>query len=119
MKVARFFLVVVVIFIIALVVYLVTTPSAKQIQFTGVVMGNDYMASALVEGRLQHVYVQEGSTVKKGEVVAEIDPTIFKRLGTRPLPTCAPPARGYSKPMRLSKWMSKRRLRLFSKPKRR
>jgi HlyD family secretion protein len=74
MKVARFVIVVAAIFVIALLVYFFTTPSASQVQFTGTIMGNDYMASPLVEGRLEHLYVREGSPVQKGEVVAEIDP---------------------------------------------
>jgi HlyD family secretion protein len=37
-------------------------------------MGNDYIASPLVQGRLEHLFVQEGATVKKGELIAEIDP---------------------------------------------
>jgi HlyD family secretion protein len=74
MKVARFFIVLLVIFVVALVVYIFTTPSDREIQFTGMIMGNDYIASPLVQGRLEHLYVEEGSAVKKGEVVAEIDP---------------------------------------------
>ena len=37
-------------------------------------MGNDYIASPLVQGRLQRLLVDEGSTVKKGQLIAEIDP---------------------------------------------
>lgn len=74
MKVARFFIFLLVIFVIALVVYMFTTPSTKNIQFTGIIMGNDYIASPLVQGRLQSLAVDEGSWVKKGELIAEIDP---------------------------------------------
>lgn len=74
MKVSRFFIFLTVIFVIALLVYVFTTPSSKEIQFTGIVMGNDYIASPLVEGRLQHLMVDEGSAVKKGQLIAEIDP---------------------------------------------
>lgn len=75
MKLGRFFVFLFVIFIAALLVYLLTTPSTKAIQFTGIIMGNDYIASPLVEGRIERLLVHEGSAVKKGEVVAEIDPT--------------------------------------------
>jgi HlyD family secretion protein len=75
MKVGRFFVFLFVIFIVALLVYLFTTPSTKEIQFTGIVMGNDYIASPLVQGRLLRLLVHEGSAVKKGEIIAEIDPT--------------------------------------------
>lgn len=74
MKVARFLGVVGLIFVIALLVYIFTTPGTKQIRFTGTIMGNDYIASALVQGRLQYLSVREGSIVKKGEIVAKIDP---------------------------------------------
>lgn len=74
MKISRFFVFLMVIFIIALVVYVFTTPSTKEMQFTGIIMGNDYIASPLVQGRLQHLMVDEGSSVKKGQLIAEIDP---------------------------------------------
>ena len=75
MRVARFFIFLFVIFVVSLVVYAFTTPNTGQIQFTGIIMGNDYIASPLVQGRLVSLMVQEGSAVKKGELIAEIDPT--------------------------------------------
>lgn len=75
MKVSRFFLFVFVIFLIALVSYQLSTPSAKEIQFTGIIMGNDYIASPLVAGRLQRLLVDEGSAVHSGELIAEIEPS--------------------------------------------
>lgn len=74
MKVSRFFVFLMVIFVIALVVYVFTTPSSKNIELTGIIMGNDYIASPLVQGRLQKLLVDEGSAVKKGQLIAEIDP---------------------------------------------
>ena len=74
MKVARFFVFLLVIFVVALVVYAFTTPSSNELQFTGIIMGNDYIASPLVQGRLERLLVQEGSAVKKGQLIAEIDP---------------------------------------------
>jgi HlyD family secretion protein len=75
MKVSRFFFFVVLIFIIAMVIYLLTTPSTQKIQFTGMIMGNDYIASPLVDGHLQRLLVDEGSSVQKGELIAEINPS--------------------------------------------
>lgn len=75
MKVSRFFFFVGFIFVIAVVVYLLTTPSTRELQFTGIIMGNDYIVSPLVSGRLEHLYVDEGSSVQAGELVAEIDPS--------------------------------------------
>ena len=74
MKVSRFFVFLMVIFVIALLVYVLTTPSTKEIELTGIIMGNDYIASPLVQGRLQRLLVDEGSAVKKGQLIAEIDP---------------------------------------------
>jgi HlyD family secretion protein len=73
-RVARFFIFLLVIFIISALVYALTTPSTKDLQFTGIIMGNDYIASPLVQGRLERLLVQEGTIVKKGELIAEIDP---------------------------------------------
>jgi HlyD family secretion protein len=80
MKVARFFIFLLVIFVVALFVYVFTTPNTNGIQFTGIVMGNDYIASPLVQGRLERLLVQEGSAVKKGDVIAEIDPQDLKAV---------------------------------------
>ena len=74
MRVSRFFGFVGVIFIIALVTYMLSTPRGNEIQFTGIIMGNDYIASPLVTGRLQRLLVDEGSSVHTGELIAEIDP---------------------------------------------
>ena len=41
-------------------------------------MGNDYIASPLVEGRLERLLVDEGSSVHKGELIAEIDPSALQ-----------------------------------------
>jgi HlyD family secretion protein len=74
MKIARFFIFLMVIFCIALVVYLLTVPNNKELDFTGIIMGNDYIASPLVQGRLERLLVQEGSSVQKGQLIATIDP---------------------------------------------
>jgi HlyD family secretion protein len=74
MKIGRFFIFLFVIFIISAVVYAFTTPNNRDIEFTGIIMGNDYIASPLVQGRLQKLLVDEGSEVKKGQLIAEIDP---------------------------------------------
>jgi HlyD family secretion protein len=74
MKVSRFFVFLTVIFVIAVLVYVFTTPESNELRFTGIIMGNDYIASPLVQGRLQRLLVDEGSSVKKGELIAEIDP---------------------------------------------
>jgi len=74
MKVSRFFVFLLVLFGIALIVYLLTTPSTSVVQLTGIVMGTDEIVSPLVQGRLQKLLVDEGSSVKLGELIGEIDP---------------------------------------------
>ena len=75
MKVSRFFFFLAGLFCVALVIYLLTTPSTKEIQLTGIITGTDVIASPLVQGRLEKLLVDEGSEVKKGQLIAEIDPT--------------------------------------------
>ena len=75
MKVSRFFFFLIGLFCIALVIYVLTTPSTKDIQLTGLITGTDVIASPLVQGRLEKLLVDEGSEVKKGQLIAEIDPT--------------------------------------------
>jgi HlyD family secretion protein len=78
MKVSRFFFFLAGLFCIALVIYVLTTPSNKEIQLTGIVTGTDAIVSPLVQGRLQKLLVDEGTQVKAGQLIAEIDPTELK-----------------------------------------
>lgn len=78
MKVSRFFFFLIGLFCLALVIYALTTPSTKEIQLTGIITGTDAIVSPLVQGRLQKLLVDEGSEVKAGQLIAEIDPTELK-----------------------------------------
>jgi HlyD family secretion protein len=78
MKVSRFFFFLAGLFVVALVIYVVTTPSSTQQQLTGIVTGTDEIVSPLVTGRLVKLLVDEGSEVKAGQLIAEIDPTELK-----------------------------------------
>ena len=78
MKVSRFFFFLFGLFCVALIIYVFTTPSTREIQFTGIVTGTDAIVSPLVQGRLQKLLVDEGSEVKAGQLIAEIDPTELK-----------------------------------------
>ena len=82
MKVSRFFFFLLLLFGVALIIYVLTTPSTREIQFTGIVTGTDAIASPLVQGRLQKLLVDEGSEVKAGQLIAEIDPTELKAAST-------------------------------------
>src|ERR1017187_4178378 len=74
MKISRFFVFVGMLFVVALVVYLTTTPRAKEIPLTGIVTGNDVIVSPQVAGRMIRLTVDEGSEVQKGDLIAELDP---------------------------------------------
>lgn len=70
----KFVRVLVVLFLIALTVYLLTTPRGSEIPLTGVVDGNEVIVSPQITGRIVTLTVDEGSAVKKGDLIAELDP---------------------------------------------
>jgi HlyD family secretion protein len=74
MKFSKFFVFLLVLFVIAAVIYYFTTPSSNQIKLTGIVTGNEVIASPQVTGRLVKLNVDEGSVVKAGELIGELDP---------------------------------------------
>ncbi len=80
MKVSRFFFFLIGLFGVALIIYMITTPSTKEIQLTGIITGTDEIVSPLVQGRLQKLLVDEGSEVKAGQLIGEIDPTELKTV---------------------------------------
>ena len=75
MTIKKFFVFLGVILVVALVVYIFTVPHGSAIELTGIVTGNDVIVSPLIQGRLQKLLVDEGSEVKAGQLIAEIDPT--------------------------------------------
>jgi HlyD family secretion protein len=64
---------IVVVFVIALVVYLLTSPRGNEIPLIGVVDGNEVIVSPMVTGRIVKLTVDEGSEVKKDDLIAELD----------------------------------------------
>jgi HlyD family secretion protein len=62
------------VFLIALAFYLFTTPHGSEIPLTGIVDGNEVIVSPQIMGRIINLTVDEGSKVKKGDLVAELDP---------------------------------------------
>src|SRR5579864_8499922 len=74
MKVSRFFMFLFVLLIIAGIIYFFTTPRGSEIQLTGIITGNEVIVSPQVAGRLQILLGDEGSQVKAGQLIAEIDP---------------------------------------------
>ncbi len=77
MKFSKFFVFVGVLFVVALVSYLVTTPSGSEIPLTGIVTGTDVIVSPQLAGRMIHLAVDEGSEVHKGDLLAELDPAEY------------------------------------------
>ena len=69
----KFVMVIGVLFLIALTVYILTTPKGNEIPLTGVVDGNTVIVSPQITGRLVTLKVDEGSQVKKGDLIAELD----------------------------------------------
>jgi HlyD family secretion protein len=62
------------VFLIALIFYIFTTPHGKEIPLTGIVDGNEVIVSPQITGRMIKLTVDEGSEVKKGDLIAELDP---------------------------------------------
>jgi len=71
----KFLMILGMVFVIALIVYLTTTPFNHAIPLIGVVDGNEVIVSPQITGRMIHLTVDEGSVVKKGDLIAELDPT--------------------------------------------
>ena len=71
---AKFFRLIAVIFLIALVVYYFTTPHGSDLPLTGIVDGTDVIVSPQITGRIIKLDVDEGSQVKRGDLIAELDP---------------------------------------------
>jgi HlyD family secretion protein len=74
MKSFRFYIFLGVIFLISLGAYLYSTPRGNEIPLTGIVMGNEVLVSPQISGRMVRLLVDEGSQVKKGQLIAELDP---------------------------------------------
>ncbi|MGB6198828.1 MAG: efflux RND transporter periplasmic adaptor subunit [Candidatus Acidiferrales bacterium] len=75
MKGSRFWIFLGVLFLIAVVVYATTTPHSRDIPMVGIVTANEAIVSPQVTGRITHLYVDEGSEVKTGQLIADLDPT--------------------------------------------
>jgi HlyD family secretion protein len=68
------FMIIGVVFLIAMVFYVFTTPHGRDIPLTGIVDGNEVIVSPQIMGRIVRLTVDEGSEVKKGDLIAELDP---------------------------------------------
>jgi HlyD family secretion protein len=73
MKGKKFFSILGAAFLVALIIYLLTTPKGNDIQLIGIVDGNEVIVSPQITGRIVKLTVDEGSEVKKGQLIAEMD----------------------------------------------
>jgi len=62
-----------VIFLIAAGIYWYSTPAGNAIPLTGIVDGNEVIVSPQITGLLVKLMVDEGTRVKPGELIAELD----------------------------------------------
>ena len=59
-------------------VYLITRPPSKGLELTGLVDADEVSVSSQITGRLQQVLVDEGNSVKEGQLLATIVPQELK-----------------------------------------
>lgn len=73
MKVPKFFIVLFVLLAIATAWYFFSTDRTRETVLIGVVDANQVIVSSKIMGRIEKLYVDEGSKVKAGDLIAEID----------------------------------------------
>jgi len=71
----RFFILLGIIFVIAATYYFFSTDHSRDLVLIGTVDANQVIVSAQVEGRIQQLLVDEGTPVKKGDLIAVLDPS--------------------------------------------
>lgn len=71
----RIFVLLGIIFLIAAGYYLLSTPRNRDLVLIGTVDANQVIVSPQVEGRLLKLLVDEGTPVKSGDLIAELDPS--------------------------------------------
>jgi len=73
MKLPKFFIFLLVLVAIAAGYYFYSTDRTSDVVLIGVVDANQVIVSSKIMGRVEKLYVDEGSKVKAGELIAEID----------------------------------------------
>jgi HlyD family secretion protein len=71
----RFFILLGIVFVISLTYYVFSTDHSKDLVLVGTVDSNQVIVSAQVEGRIQKLLVEEGTSVKAGDLIAVLDPS--------------------------------------------
>jgi HlyD family secretion protein len=70
----KFMVLIAVIFLITAAFYFTTMPRGSDVVLVGVVDGNEVIVSPQITGRITTLAVDEGTAVKKGDLIAELDP---------------------------------------------
>ena len=73
MKLNKFFIFILVLLVIAAGYYFYSTDRTSDTVLIGIVDANQVIVSSKIAGRIEKLYVDEGSKVKAGELIAEID----------------------------------------------
>jgi multidrug resistance efflux pump len=73
MKFSKFFIFLLVLFAIAAGYYFYSTDRTSDTVLIGIVDANQVIVSSKIMGRVEKLYVDEGSKVKAGDLIAEID----------------------------------------------
>jgi HlyD family secretion protein len=71
----RFFILLGIILVIAAGYYYFSADHSRDLVLIGTVDANQVIVSAQVEGRIHKLYVDEGTPVKAGDLIAELDPS--------------------------------------------
>jgi HlyD family secretion protein len=71
----KFFIILGIIFVVALGYYLFSTPRGSDLDLIGVVDANQVIVSPQVAGRMSKLLVDEGTAVKQGDLIAVLDPS--------------------------------------------
>lgn len=64
-----------ILFVVALLFYLFTTPRGSDLDLIGTVDANQVVVSPQVSGRISKLLVDEGTRVKQGDLIATLDPS--------------------------------------------
>src|SRR5215471_4705270 len=73
MKAPKFFFFLLILFAIAAGYYFYSTDRTSDTVLIGIVDANQVIVSSKIMGRIEKLYVDEGSKVKAGDLIAEID----------------------------------------------
>ncbi|HEV2113851.1 MAG TPA: efflux RND transporter periplasmic adaptor subunit, partial [Terriglobales bacterium] len=69
----RFAVLIAVIVVVAVGYYFLSVDSPKDLELVGTVDANQVIVSAKITGRIEKLYVDEGSQVKQGDLIAQLD----------------------------------------------